>query len=178
MEHRRGKAISMSDVAKAVGISRQAVYLHFESRTELLVATSKYVDELKGLDQRLNLFRAAANGIQMLEACVEVWGNFMPEIHGLAKALMATRDTDEATAAVWAGNMSYLKDICTLTIQALNQEGNLHSIWSEEDAINVFWTMISVNNWEQLTQECGWSNEEYIEKITRLLKQTFIVTKS
>ena len=49
MEQNLGKTISMSDVAKAAGISRQAVYLHFQSRTDLMVATSSYVDELKNL---------------------------------------------------------------------------------------------------------------------------------
>jgi len=174
MEQRIGKTISMSDVAKAAGISRQAVYLHFESRTDLLVATSKYVDQLKGLDDRLSLFKSATTGTQMLHASVEVWGNFMPEIYGLAKALMATRDSDEATAAVWDGNMAYLKSICAQTITSLKQEGKLAPEWTEEDAISVFWTMISVNNWEQLTKECGWSNAQYIEKMQHLLMRTFV----
>ena len=174
MEQHLGKAIKMSDVAKAAGISRQAVYLHFKSRTELIVATSNYVDNIKGLGERLIPFKTAQTGTERLEACVKIWGNYIPEIIGIAKALLAARDTDEAMAAAWNGNMGDLRDICGQTISALADEGMLASQWSQETATDIFWTIISVNNWEQLTTECGWSTEQYVERITALLKGTFI----
>jgi len=59
MEQRRGQGVSMSDIAKAAGISRQALYLHFDSRTELMIATVHYVDEVKGLNERLEKFQEA-----------------------------------------------------------------------------------------------------------------------
>ena len=62
MEQRHGLGVSMGDIAKAAGISRQAVYLHFASRTELMIATTNYVDEVKGLNERLNRFKAATTG--------------------------------------------------------------------------------------------------------------------
>ncbi|MFT4874517.1 TetR/AcrR family transcriptional regulator [Congregibacter sp.] len=46
-------AVRMSDIAKLTGISRQAVYLHFPSRAELLIATTRYIDEVKSIDDRL-----------------------------------------------------------------------------------------------------------------------------
>ena len=178
MEQRLGKVISMSDVARAVGISRQAVYLHFDSRTELMIATSNYVDEIKGLDERLNKLRAASNGTELMEACVEVWGNYIPEIYGLAKALLATRDSDEATAAVWNNNMGCLRDLCRETIETLEREGILASEWSQEEATEMFWTMLSIHNWEQLTIECGWSTVQYIERMKVLLKRAFLSTSA
>lgn len=99
MEQRRGQGVRMSDIAKAAGISRQAVYLHFESRTDLMIATTRYVDEVKGLNERLKAFHEAATGLELLDAIVDVWGNYIPEIYGIAKALISTQDTDEATAA-------------------------------------------------------------------------------
>lgn len=174
MEQRYGLDVSMSDIAKAVGISRQAVYLHFASRTELMIATSNYVDEVKGLNERLNQLQAATNGIELLEVCVEFWGNYIPEIFGLAKAMLMTRDTDEATAAAWNGNMKCLHDVCREIIEALEQEGILASGWTRDGAIDMFYTMISINNWEQLTKECGWSTNQYIERMKMLLKRTFV----
>ena len=174
MEQRHGQGVSMSDIAQAAGISRQAVYLHFPSRTELMIATSNYVDEVKGLNERLNQFKAATTGIELLEACVDVWGNYIPEIYGLAKAMLMTRETDEATAAAWDGNMSCLRDVCRETIEALEREGILAPEWSRKEAIEMFWTMISINNWEQLTIECGWSTTQYIGWMKTLLKRTFV----
>jgi hypothetical protein len=86
-----------------------------------------------------------------LEASVEVWGNYIPEIYGLAKAMLSTRDTDEATAAAWNDSMSCLRDACREIIEALEREEILASAWSQKEAIEMLWTMLSVNNWEQLT---------------------------
>jgi len=36
MEDRRGQGVRMGDIAKAAGISRQAIYLHFDTRTALM----------------------------------------------------------------------------------------------------------------------------------------------
>lgn len=174
MERRPGKSISMGEVAKATGISRQAVYLHFASRAELMIATSNYVDEIKGLDQRLEALKAAPTAVERLEACVEVWGAYIPEIHGLAKALLATRDTDEATAAAWNANMHCLRELCREIVEALDREGSLAPQWSIEQATDLFWTMISIHNWEQLTVECGWSTRQFVEQMKVTLKRVLL----
>ena len=46
----RGKAARMSDIAAAAGVSRQAVYLHFGSRSELLIAATRHGDAVLGLE--------------------------------------------------------------------------------------------------------------------------------
>ena len=112
----------MSDIARKAGISRQALYLHFDSRTELMVATVKYVDEVKGLDERLKQFETARNGVELLDTIIEVWGNYIPEIYGLARALLITRETDEASAAAWNGCMGCFKDVCVTIIDSLQKK--------------------------------------------------------
>jgi AcrR family transcriptional regulator len=174
MEQHRGQGVRMIDIAKDIGISRQAVYLHFSSRTELMIATTQYVDEVKGLNERLKQLRAATTGVELLEACVDVWGSYIPEVYGLAKAMLRTRETDEATAAAWDNNMGCLRDVCREIIEALDQEGILATEWSRSEAIEMLWTMLSFHNWEQLTIECGWSTTQYIIWMKTLLKRTFI----
>lgn len=174
LERNRGQGVRMVDIAKAAGISRQAVYLHFSSRTKLMIATSRYVDEVKGLNERLKQLQRATTGIELLEACVEVWGNYLPEISGLAKALQNTRETDEATAEAWNVNMSCLRDVCREIIEALHRDRSLSSEWTCDEAVEMFWTLISFNNWEHLTAECGWSTPRYIDRMKILLKRTFV----
>ena len=174
MEQGRGKVVKMGDVAKAAGISRQAVYLHFKSRTALMIATSHYVDDIKGLKNRLKELEQASDSVNLLEICIEVWGNYIPEIFGLAKALLATRENDEATATVWQNNMASVKAVCQNVIEKLDQENRLADKWSIEEATDIFYTMISINNWEQFTAECGWSNEQYIERMKIILNQTLV----
>lgn len=174
LEERRGQGVSMGGIAKEVGISRQAVYLHFASRTELMIATMNYVDEVKGLYGRLEKLQSIPSGIELLEACIDIWGNYIPEIYGLAKAMLLTKDSDEAMAAAWNNSMGCLRDVCQQTIETLDREGSLASGWSTNEATDLFWTMISISNWEQLTGDCGWSTKQYIDRMKSMLKSTFV----
>ena len=174
LELHRGQGVNMKDIARAAGISRQAVYLHFASRTELMIATMNYVDEVKGLNDRLAQLESQTSGLALLEACIDIWCHYIPEIYGLAKAMLLTRDTDEAMAAAWNNSMGCLRDVCEQAIEMLAQEGRLASGWSTKDATDLFWTLISIQNWEQLTRECGWTTENYVSRIQMLVKQNFV----
>lgn len=174
LEQRPGQEVSMNTIAKEAGISRQALYLHFGSRTELMAATVNHVNEVKGLNERLKQFEAATNGTELLEACVDVWGNYIPDIYGLIKAILSIRETDEAVAAAWGCCMEDLRRACQEAIQALDREGLLMSQWSHQEAVEMFMTIVSVPNWEQLTIEYRWSQAQYLNWIKTLLKRTFI----
>ena len=39
-----------------------------------MVATARYGDDARGLDERLRRYRAATTGVELLEAYVEFWG--------------------------------------------------------------------------------------------------------
>jgi AcrR family transcriptional regulator len=174
MEEHRGQGVRMRDVAEAAGISRQAVYDNFGSRAKLLVETTHYVDEVRGLEERRRHFREATTGVGHLEAYVEFWGNFIPEVYGMAKALLAVRETDEAAAAAWDDRMGAVRESCRTTIEALHRDGMLAPEWSRDVAVDLMWTMLSIRNWEQLTTECGWSTNQYVSRMQKLLKRTLV----
>ena len=175
MEKDPGKSLSMSQIAKATGISRQAVYLHFASRTDLLIATTHYVDEVKGLNQKLESIQSASTGTEMLEKCIDVWGNYIPEIYSVSKALMLTKANDEAAAAAWDDVMGCLRDLCAQIIDVIHQEKKLNPAWTQDKATDFFWTMISINTWEQLTHDCGWSTREFVDETSKAIKSSLIV---
>lgn len=174
LEAHPGRSLSMSEIAKASGVSRQALYLHFSSRTELLIATTHYVDEVKGLDQRLQNVEASGSGIEMLQAFIDTWGNYIPEIYAVSKALMMSKDNDEAAAAAWSEIMGCLHDVCLNIVQKLHNENKFSSDWNQSNAADLLWTMISIHNWEQLTVECRWSNDQYVSYITQTLIATLV----
>lgn len=177
MEQQRGQGVHMSDIAKAAGVSRQAVYLHFGSRTELMVATTHYVDQVRGLNERLRRSEAVTGGVELLEALVEFWGNYIPEIYGLGKALLAVRETDEAAAVAWNDRMTAVRRRCIKVIEALQRDGMLAAELSGDEAGDLLWTMLSVRNWEQLTVERGWTTSEYVSRMQTLLKRAFVTQK-
>ena len=174
MEERRGRDVRMRDIAEAAAVSRQAVYDHFGSRANLLVATTHYVDEVRGLEERRRRFQAATTGVERLEAYVDFWGNYIPEVSGMAKALLAARETDEAAAAAWDDRMGAVRESCRRTIEALCRDGMLAPEWSRDEAVDLMWTMLSIRNWEHLTIECGWSPGQYVGRMRKLLKRTFV----
>ena len=174
LEEHRGRGVRMGDIAREAGISRQAVYLHFASRTDLLVAATKHLDEILDVDGRLAGSRAAQSGVERLALYIEAWGNYIPEIYGVAKALLAAEDTDEAAAAAWNDRMLAMRDGCRAAIGALHADGDLASEWTPKRATDLLWTMLSVRNWEHLTADCGWSTRQYVRWMKVLAKRTFV----
>jgi AcrR family transcriptional regulator len=174
MEDRKGQGVRMRDVADAAGVSRQAVYDHFGSRARLMVATARYGDEVRGLDERLRGYRSATSGVERLETFIEFWGNYIPEIHGIAKALLAARDTDEAVAAAWDDRMGVVQEACRDIIGRLQRDGTLAPGWSAEEAGDLLWTMLSIGNWENLTLERGWPVSRYVAHMQELAKRAFV----
>lgn len=174
LEEHGGRGVRMGDIAKESGVSRQAVYLHFASRTELLVAATRYLDEKLDADGRLAPSRAAPSGIERLSLYIECWGNYIPEIYGVGKALMLARETDEAAAAAWDDRMAAMRDGCQAAIDALYADDDLAEGWTRQKATDTLWTLLLVPNWEALTIECGWSRKEYIRWIKNLAQRSFV----
>ncbi len=174
LEKHGGRGVRMGDIAKAAGISRQAVYLHFASRTELLVAATRYLDEILDVDSRLAASRAATSGVERLALYIECWGHYIPEIYGVAKALLLAQDTDAAAAEAWRGRMLAMRDGCRAAIDALHSDGTLAPEWTPKRATDTLWTLLLVPNWENLTDECGWSTQQYVRWMKTVAERTFV----
>jgi len=158
----------MSDIAKAVGISRQALYLHYPTRAELLIATTKHIDKVKKVNQRLELSRAAGSGIERLHFFIKAWGGYIPEIHGMSVALRNMRENDKAAAEAWDERMQAVRHGCQAAVRAIEKDGKLKSDLSEQVATDILWTLLTVENWERLVLDCTWSQSEYEIKMIEL----------
>ena len=174
LEEHGGKGVRMGDIARETGISRQAVYLHFASRTELLVAATRYLDRKLDVDSRLAPSRTASSGVERLRLYIECWGNYIPDIYGVAKALMVAKDTDEAAATAWNDRMLAMRDGCRAAVDALYADGMLADEWTRPKATDALWTLLLVPNWENLTIECGWSTNEYVRRMTDQARRIFV----
>ncbi|MEO1035891.1 MAG: TetR/AcrR family transcriptional regulator [Pseudomonadota bacterium] len=175
LEEHGGRGVRMADIAKATGISRQAVYLHFTSRSELLIAATLYKGDLLDVDARLAPSRAATVGVERLDRYIEFWGDYIPEFYPVAKALMLAQDTDTAAAEAWRDRMRAMKEGCRAAIDALHADGTLSPDWSRPKATDALWAMLSVPAWEALTLDCGWSTKEYTRRMKSIARQSFTV---
>lgn len=174
LEEQTGGGVRMSDIAKAAGISRQALYLHFPNRADLLVATTRYLDEALDTEARLKASRSADTGTQRLDAFIEAWGGYIPEVYGVAKALLAMKETDSEARIAWDDRMRAVRQGCRAAVDALEQDGMLSPQHSVQQSTDILWTLLSVRNWEQLVIDCGWSHQHYIDGIKRIARNALV----
>lgn len=152
----QGADVSMLDIAKAVGVSRQAVYLHFGTRGGLLMALVKRADER--FEVREDFFKAfnTTSPADRLDACLGVWLAFVPKILPVAKDLIRLRATDPDASAAWEDRMSDLRSWLRQLIESLQAEGALASSWTIEAATDYLWIASSVQVWDLLVVERNW----------------------
>ncbi|MEI4196386.1 TetR/AcrR family transcriptional regulator [Roseovarius sp. E0-M6] len=166
-----GVAARMSDIARQAGVSRQALYLHFPNRTELFIATTKFQDEAFNVEERLRPSRSAQTGLERLDAWVEAWGSYIPKIYGVAKTLRVMAETDADASRAWHERMQDMREGCAAAVRALAADGTLVQDHDETGATDILWTMLSIDNWEALTRDCGWSQDRYLAHLRKLAIQ-------
>lgn len=163
-----GSAARMSDIAKRAGVSRQALYLHFPTRTELFIAATRHQDAVHGLDAALAAGLCSGCGEDRLAALVTAWGGYIPHISAMARTLMALKETDEEAARAWNERMAEFRGACAAVVAALAQDGVL--VMDETEATDLLWTLLSIPTWDNLTRLCGWTQERYLSQVTRLAR--------
>lgn len=178
MEDRRGRGVRMSDIARTAGVSRQALYLHFENRADLLIAATRYVDELTDIEGRLAPSRAATAGRDRLVAFTRFWAGQLEIIRPMALALLAMEPSDEEAARAWRQSMENMREGCEAVMAALERDRDLAEPWTVETATDLYWAMLSFRTWHLLISERGWTQEDYIARTTLQAERTFCRRRS
>jgi len=106
---KRGTYVSMQEIAAAVGLTRQAVYVHFRSRGGLLVALVRRADDRADIHARFRHALQTEDPRRRLDAFLRVWFDFVPTIHPVASSLMRARADDPEAAAAWHDRMAALR---------------------------------------------------------------------
>ncbi len=147
----------MSDVARAAGVSRQAVYLHFASRARLFMALVHQMDDEADIRARCVRALAAPDPVDALRAYVKVWLAFAATVQPIATVLGAARGTDTDAWAAWDDRMTELRSGYRHATERLEATGRLRPGLDARSAAELAWAYASVAVCEQLTLDCGWS---------------------
>lgn len=156
----RGADVSVSEIAKQVGVSRQAIYLHFGSRGGLLIALVRRADDRFNIKAALFEAFARPDPRDRVAQTLEVWLDFVPKIYPVASDLIRLRGTDAESAAAWEDRMEELRNWLTTMCASLERDGVLPQGWTAQDASSVFWAHSSVQVWGLFTRDCGWSADK------------------
>jgi AcrR family transcriptional regulator len=166
LTEKHGTAPTMSALARAVGISRQALYLHFPDHATLLLALVAYIDEQEQLQDGIAAVRQAPDAAGSIRAWarLQAWHN--PKIAALARALDDSRHTDPAASAAWADRTGNRMRGAISIIERLRAEGRLHPTWTTTEAAALLWELTSFHVWDDLVNDAQIAPDRYTEIIT------------
>jgi len=166
--------VGMEEVARDAGVSRQALYLHFNSKSELLVAMAQYSDEKINVPEIRRAVIEAETPIEAMEAGVRAYGLIEPQIYEPASVVYSARRTDEAAEAAWQDRMVFKREGIRPTMERLHKEGLLTDGWTVEEATDFAWGILSVHTYENLVVERGWSVEQLVSRLTTMMRKVLV----
>ena len=192
--------VGMGEVARAAGVSRQALYLHFASKPELFVAASEDivaraearvaaeearsgdVERDAALDAALDATldptgdpeRRRRRAIADIDAIIHRYARTVPETYGIATANYAARRSEPAAEEVWQNRTRVRLLAYTRAMAHLAAAGGLAEGWTEQEAADFLFSLLSVRGYETLVLECGWTLERYEERLQAVVHGTLI----
>jgi len=161
--------ISMSAIAKAAGLSRQALYLLFTDKADLFIGLLRYADAKRGLVEEVAKIRAASSGVETLLAVIDLQARLSPGYKPLFDAFEILRRQDADAEAAWKDRQQHRLEGCKVIVALLSAEGRLRSGLDHAAAADLIWTMTSTATWEDLVIRRGWSASEYRQRLADLL---------
>jgi len=165
VEEGAGEPLNMSAIAARVGISRQALYLHFPDRAALLLALVEYTDEREALAAGLARVNGAPTGAKALRAFLEMQASRNPKIAPLARALHTARHSDAASDAAWRDRTAERLRGTTALAGRLLDERRLHPSWSIPEAAVLLRELTSFRLWDDLVNDAGVKPNRYVQLI-------------
>jgi AcrR family transcriptional regulator len=166
--------VTLEEVAREAGVSRQAVYINFGSRAGLLVALVDHIDEIGGLPAKIAKVMESPSAAGALEALVDLRARYTPSIYQLATKVDAARRFDADAEASWQARMKYRHTHSLAVAQRLTAEGVIAAGWTEADAADLIWSLTSIRTYEDLVIDRGWSLSRYRQRIKAILVGTLV----
>ena len=166
--------VNMGRVAELAGVSRQAVYLHFGGRGELLLAAARHVDDRCDLPRRLAPVMAADSPQTLLAAYAEFLASYNPLIYHVVCAAAVARRTDPEAAAASRDRLKNRRRGCYTMAERLEAWGELAPEWTTRTAGDWLTAQSSVGLWEELTIDLKWSRRRYVDTMTTAFRRALL----
>ena len=166
--------MGLGEIGRRAGVSRQAVYLHFASRVELLTALTSFIEEEADLDRLLAPVFTAASGVEALRHLIEAGAQFEPQIHAMVQATLRMQDDPTVVALSrlrMRSRFTAMRDV----IARIESEGQLSTGWDVETATGFLWSLTAPSTFDLLVVQHGWSPRKWAESTFQLLSDAFVM---
>jgi AcrR family transcriptional regulator len=166
---RGGAEVTLQSVARAAGVSRQALYLHFADRADLFVAVVRYADERRGLPEAIRRIQTASSGVAALKELAATQARINPAIWPLARVIDRVRQQSAAAEVSWQDRLASRLRGCRAIVARLEKDGTLRDGLDASVAADLLWTLTSLRMWEDLVLLRRWTAKQYEQRLTELL---------
>jgi AcrR family transcriptional regulator len=174
LERHPGQQLTMSTIAGECGLSRQAIYLHFADRTELMLEVSRQADAAARTPERQRRIDNAQSGREALRESVSVQAEIKPQLRGIATALDVLRRSDAAAATAWEEREHARLRRCRAVVRRLHKENELALRYSVDDAAQLLWAVTSQRVWDDLVIDQNWTQTKYRTRLTQLVEDALL----
>ena len=169
--------LTMAAVAARAGVSRRAVYLHFETRTDLITALFDHVSRAEGLQESLRPVFEAPDGRAALRAWARHLAYFQPRVMPVYQAATSRSASDPDAARHLAQVGADQRLVCDRIARRLADEGRLAAPWTAVTAGDLLWGLISHDLIARLLGECDWSAAGLAGHLDTLLTRTLLTDR-
>jgi AcrR family transcriptional regulator len=167
-ETRGYHAVGLEAVAKQAGVSRQAIYLHFDSKASLLRALHRRVNE-RDVEPAMRKVWNRADARSGLDAFVAATAVAVPKILAIFNTLDTIRSVEPVVEETWKPPQEGRYGDCLRMAEWLETDGALADGVSARAAADVLFATVSVRVYESLVIVCGWSSKRWKTWTRRLL---------
>ncbi len=174
LESEGTQGATMGAIARRAGVSRGALYLHFSSRAELLMALYDHVDEALDLAASLQPVRDAKGAVEALDAFAEHVARYHSRCLTIDIAVDRARHTDPDVDALYRRGIQSWLDGCQRRTEQLQQEGRLAPPWTVESARDQLFAFMSPYYIHTLMEVCGWSVDDLAASLKLVWRRTLV----
>lgn len=170
--------LKMSAVAERAGVTRRAVYMHFGSRSELVLAIFDHVAGVEGLEESVGEVWKAPDSVAALDRWAAHLARYHPRLLPFDRAVQRVWREDPDAAAhrkrVIVEKLANTRRLAT----GLADEGRLAPAWTADSASDMLFALISSDMIEALIVDRRWSRARLAEHLALLFRATFVAAPS
>jgi AcrR family transcriptional regulator len=171
--------VSLAEIGKAAGVSRQSVYLAFGSRAGLLIAMVRRADTISEASQRMRAATTESDeGLPALREFTKAWFERIPQVLPVAMLLAQATPTDSDARAAWSDRMESLRGGFATILWRVKRDGLLKTKLSVGQAADIAWSLTHIDAWRHLVVERNWSPEQFASTRMAMLEWALIDSKA
>ncbi len=165
--------ISLDDIARKAGVSRQTIYVQFGSKSGVLQALGEHIEQA-ALEGLIPTLLQASNPVEAFRMGLERVVSFYEHNAQVLHNLHAQTVYDASYATVWRDKQQEIWRNTRRLVEWLDREGCLSAAWSVEEATDWLWAASSFESYHQLVRERSWTTEQFVARIMQLVEKSLL----